>query len=851
MVLEAFQNENENFKIHHHAICGKHCTCSKNFDDKFKHDWLYLPDAFDQSTGLWWLVYVEGKGMFCLLCRKHNTENKQNHKAVFNREACTRNRPASVREHVSSSAEGAHSEAIEREHLQRTSYFQEKLDNKELYKEEVCFSAFSGFYFIAKEELANKKIFSLLKLIKGLGVEHLQYFTYTSQGYSREIFLLMGRILTERISRQIQASPCYGVLVDDVTDISCIEQMVGFCKYVFDGRVFTKFIFVENVLKESNSANAETIHRVLKDKLKELGIDYEKLASMSSDGASVMMGKTGGLAARLRKDLPALVNIHCVCHRLALACASSSKEIDYIKKFELILQQLWKFFELSPKRTSVYLKAQLHCRNMILSKKAKKMVYHRLKKAVHTRWLSFDAAVGSVYNDLLAILVALSELSDDATAEGLLKKMKKPQFLAILYLMKTVLPILSRLSKLFQHDKICFSAVSALLKSTEDQLLSVAEGKEQLQQLKTDLQPDGRLGTISADIKIKDADFTAAANLIGKYIQALIQNLKHRFAESCPLLPAFSIFDPFAVPHKQSKDFKDYGIAQVITLGKHFLGGEKSSEAKIDTPDPAIATDQPQAEAAEIDPPHAAIAIDQPQAEAAEIDPPQAAIAIDQPQAVSEIDQAQATIDQLIAEWQTFKYKLLEWKTEIPKEKLDLFSPTQWTLNRLMTLYHSYAQLFPKLLCIASVVATIPVSNAWPERGASALKRVKTRLRNRLSDGMMQSLMQIVLNGPALHTPECEEFIKEVVQEWLKEKERRKLPNAAPGKQTSSASAACPLRVEASTQASFSLADHDAEVLEEFRACIKALKLAAPDMNFVSQEEMEEDDEELDEYYEC
>ncbi|KAH3790825.1 hypothetical protein DPMN_169033 [Dreissena polymorpha] len=50
----------------------------------------------------------------------------------------------------------------------------------------------------------------------------------------------------------------------------------------------------------------------------------EKFTGFTSDGASVMMGKRTGVAARLKEINPVLLNVHCICHRLALACTDSS-----------------------------------------------------------------------------------------------------------------------------------------------------------------------------------------------------------------------------------------------------------------------------------------------------------------------------------------------------------------------------------------------------------------------------------------------------------------------------------------------------------------------------------------------
>ena len=58
-----------------------------------------------------------------------------------------------------------------------------------------------------------------------------------------------------------------------------------------------------------------------------------------------MIGRHNGMAAILKRDVPDLINIHCVCHRLALARADASKELSYIRKVEVLVLQVWKFYE--------------------------------------------------------------------------------------------------------------------------------------------------------------------------------------------------------------------------------------------------------------------------------------------------------------------------------------------------------------------------------------------------------------------------------------------------------------------------------------------------------------------------
>ena len=76
------------------------------------------------------------------------------------------------------------------------------------------------------------------------------------------------------------------------------------------------------------------------------------------------------------------------------------------------------------------------------------------------------------------------------------------------------------------------------------------------------------------------------------------------------------------------------------------------------------------------------------------------------------------------------EYDLASWKSIIPDKvkKNHEVTCTEWCLTGLMKLQTSYSLVFPALVHIAEVCLSMPVSNAWPERGCSALKRVKTRL---------------------------------------------------------------------------------------------------------------------------
>ena len=91
-------------------------------------------------------------------------------------------------------------------------------------------------------------------------------------------------------------------------------------------------------------------------------------------------------------------------------------------------------------------------------------------------------------------------------------------------------------------------------------------------------------------------------------------------------------------------------------------------------------------------------------------------------------------------------------------------------MQRVVKMKSEYGYFYPLNVELAEVVLSVPITNAWPERGARAVKRIKTRLRNRLKNDMLNSLLHVSINGPAVSTPEAKEVFKTTVANWLQNK---------------------------------------------------------------------------------
>jgi hypothetical protein len=104
------------------------------------------------------------------------------------------------------------------------------------------------------------------------------------------------------------------------------------------------------------------------------------------------------------------------------------------------------------------------------------------------------------------------------------------------------------------------------------------------------------------------------------------------------------------------------------------------------------------------------------------------------------------------------------------KEGKSSTTPTEWCLFKLMKMRATSVALLPLTMYIVEDLLTMPISNAWSERGASKVRIIKTRLRSRLKNPMLECLMNISINGPDVESQECDDLIRRATHKWLSSK---------------------------------------------------------------------------------
>ena len=298
--------------------------------------------------------------------------------------------------------------------------------------------------------------------------------------------------------------------------------------------------------------------------MEESEIDKHKLASFSSDDASVMTGKTNGVAAKLLSEIKSLINARCICNRVALACADACDSVTYLQQVEKILFQLQSFFDNSVKKSAAYAKAVLKVKSLNLSRQGKKKIKTRIQKACRTRWLSTNRAIEGVYEDFEALITVLKSFKEDgdATTTGLLKQIGNNKFLGVVYLLHDVLPVLSHISKVFQEGEILFGCIAPAIEYAFEKLDNIASELKHLSRLKEDIRVNGRLHRCNS-LELTTHSKGLITSLSKQYVQALKDNLSNQFDGNLPVLSTFKVFHSMSIPQRNAVGFKTYGVAEV------------------------------------------------------------------------------------------------------------------------------------------------------------------------------------------------------------------------------------------------------------------------------------------------
>ena len=207
--------------------------------------------------------------------------------------------------------------------------------------------------------------------------------------------------LLAKLLVKLRAARSFAVSIDESSDVSTKEMCVVYISYVDEtGEAHVSFLALPRMV----GTDATSIYKSIKKLLLEYDL-YSKVVALGSDGASVMTGKDNGVAAKLRGDIPYLLALHCVNHRLALGASDAAKLVTFSAEIDRLLRGIGQLVRRSAKRQERFKDIAL------LYDEA----HESIKRLHAVRWLSQGQVLKSVTENINSIADLALEMMRTST----------------------------------------------------------------------------------------------------------------------------------------------------------------------------------------------------------------------------------------------------------------------------------------------------------------------------------------------------------------------------------------------------------------------------------------------------
>jgi len=361
--------------------------------------------------------------------------------------------------------------------------------------------------------------------------------SWRSKNYAFEFGAAINEVVADEIFTELRASLFHTLIVDESTDIAVHKVLVLYFKYRSPNSLVYKTVF--GGIIQLTACHAQALEQAIKEFYNKHEINLNCLVMLTSDGASVMLGRRNGLAALLKHSVPHLSEQHCVAHREDLALSASWKDNSLMKNIEVLLRTVYTLFSRSSVKTAAL--AELASVNEV------DVVSFR---PIHeVRWLSRHFAVSAFVRNIDALVLFCEEQINecvDPICTYVLRRIQDPQYLLALYTLNDVLHELANLTKVLQRS---------VLSPIEAHQLCVSK----VRKLEAQYLGDNTFWNDKAK-QILTENEGIDRRQITRFIRSVCDHLYARFPSD--ELKCWSAFDPTALKNCTF----DFGVADVKKL---------------------------------------------------------------------------------------------------------------------------------------------------------------------------------------------------------------------------------------------------------------------------------------------
>ena len=506
------------------AIDGS-STSQSSSKRKFVRSWL---------KDFTWLTYdSEGNRMFCKFCRDNPTcsdssstfvSGSQNFKieSVRSHETSTGHTRCVAAAKVSENPQLA---PLPRALLSMSKEVSQKMER-----------LFDIAYFVAKREMPFTSFPHLCKLEMKHGVELGN--TYINDKACKTSVTAIAGQLKHELSSKLQSSKFISVMADSACDVGVREVEDVYTCHLVKGEIENSFVG----LKACENSKAPGIKAAVETAMTEVCRDWkEKTVALGADGANVMLGEISGVYGLLKQEIPHIMKVHCVAHRLELSFADTLSDVPVLKDVKEMLQGIWKHYHYSAKAVRELKE---------LAESMEVRAYEAIK-ADGTRWVPhMQRALNILLSKNFQVVVLHFQHTSQARdasnqmqgrAVNYSKKFTSYKFVAIMHLLLDIVDALSKVSLSFQEDGITISRVQDNLTALLAKLESFKERPGQ--QLNSFLTEVGDGNTFKGIELQRDADRQAINAIQASAVNAAMTFIQERFEgmEADPVLSAAAV----------------------------------------------------------------------------------------------------------------------------------------------------------------------------------------------------------------------------------------------------------------------------------------------------------------------
>lgn len=203
-------------------------------------------------------------------------------------------------------------------------------------------------------------------------IKSLQLSRQTVTGRAEDI----SRLIQIEIRKKLKNAIAFSICCDESTDINEVAQLVVFARIVDSS--FSVSDEILDVLPMHNTTKSADIYENILKSLKSYGKGPQDLSSFTTDGAPSMRGVKDGVVAKIKRDNPHLIDLHCIIHQEDLVAKKSIPEAKiYADKVMTIINKCISA-------------GALRCRQFEAFLNENNSEIRKLSKMQQVRWLSVN-----------------------------------------------------------------------------------------------------------------------------------------------------------------------------------------------------------------------------------------------------------------------------------------------------------------------------------------------------------------------------------------------------------------------------------------------------------------------------